>query len=65
MVLRGALAVLHWAVGTDARNTESVLGSVPTLKERHLTRAELEAMDPQTTEGLVKGYNFLRRSVKL
>ncbi|QDS71886.1 hypothetical protein FKW77_010179 [Venturia effusa] len=61
----GALAALHWSVGTDARDVEFVLGSAPLPKKRIPTRAEVLKMGPSTTKDLVMGHDSKRRVIQL
>ena len=61
-----ALGVLHWSVGTDARDVEFVLGSAPTPTEIPLTYAQIRSMPASgSTWKQVKKHNFRRRAVRL
>jgi hypothetical protein len=62
-----ALAIMHWRVGTDARDIEFVLGSAPALVEETpipSTRLE-ELKEPISTWSEVTGHNFRRRAIRL
>ena len=61
-----ALAILHWSIGTDARDVELVLGSAPTPIESPLTYAQIKSMPARTsTWRQVQNLDSRRRPVRL
>ena len=60
-----ALALMHWSVGTDARDVEFVLGSAPTPTDIPLPAAQIQKMSKGSTWQQATQHNVKRRAVRL
>jgi hypothetical protein len=60
-----ALGVMHWSIGTDARDVEFVLGSAPTPKDVPVPAKNIAGKEPHSTWKEVTKHNFKRRAICL